>query len=206
VYDRAESAAPAAEQGFPAGSAKARLVEALSSDDAAVRDRAARALGSSRDELALEPLLAAAERHPGEQALVWALAQFHDARLVAPLVAGLEATGETTRWLAASKLGDLGDRTAVAPLLRALERDGAPPVREQAARSLGLLGDPAALEPLIAALGDRGAHVREEAAGALGQLGDPRAHEHLKGALRDKHVAVRRAAAAALNRLDQPGP
>jgi HEAT repeat protein len=170
-----------------------------------------RALGELGDPAALDALLAAATLAPGSGDLVWALTQFRDARVVGPLVPALHATNETVRWLAASKLGDLGNASAdganplgaaLEPLLTVLRTDSAPAVREQAARALGFTEDQTAVQSLIDAVrGDARPQVREAAAAALGQLRAYRAAEALGQAQLDRHAAVRRAAEAALRRL-----
>ena len=148
------------------------LLRGLQDPDPAVRDRAARALGDRRDRRAVPALAEAVRCGRGGRGAVWALTQFGaDARLAAPLVAALGDRDATARALAAGKLSELGDRSAVPALIAAL-RDPDDHVREEAARALGLLGDPVALDALLRALGrDRGAHVREEAALAVGALG-----------------------------------
>jgi HEAT repeat protein len=183
------------------------LVRALRAADDDVRDRAARALGDLRDPHAIPALAEAVLRDgfPGRGA-VWALTQFDDERLVAPLVAALSHPDATARALAAGKLAELGDPEAVPALVRVLRGDGDEHVREEAARALGRLGEVAALEPLVAALRDPGDHVREEAAAALGALGDLRADAALRGAVDDRHVMVRRAATEALSRLGDGAP
>ena len=177
------------------------LARALHHPDGAVRDRAARALGDRRDPNAIPALVAAVRDGRGGRGAVWALTQFHDPRLVAPLAGALADGDATARALAAGKLADLCDRAAVPALVAALE-DSEAHVREEVTRALGRLGDPAALEPLLHALrADPGDHVREAAATAVGTLGgaDPRAVHALRAACDDRHVMVRRAAAEALD-------
>jgi epoxyqueuosine reductase len=75
---------------------------------------------------------------------------------------------------AAVALGNSGDQRAVAPLVRALERDARPLVRAHAAWGLGRLGGAAARSALTAAqVSDSDPEVREEAALALVALGQP---------------------------------
>ena len=182
------------------------LARDLEDRDPAMRDRAARALGDLRDARAIPALIAALADGRVGRGAVWALTQFTDPRLVAPLVGALSLPDATARALAAGKLAELGDRAAVRGLIATLA-DEDEHVREEAARALGRLGDPAALEPLLGALrDDRGDHVREEAAGALGALGadDERCVEALRAAQEDRHVMVRRAAAEALAALGRP--
>jgi HEAT repeat protein len=179
------------------------LARALHDRDGAVCDRAARALGELLHADAIPALVAAVQKGRGGRGAVWALTQFDDPRLVAPLVGALSDRDATARALAAGKLAELGDRSAVPALVRALG-DPEAHVREEVARALGRLGDPTALEPLLDALrSDRGDHVREEAATAVGTLAgtDPRAVDALRAALDDRHVMVRRAAAEALDAL-----
>jgi HEAT repeat protein len=95
---------------------------------------------------------------------------------------------------AAEALGDIGDKRAVEPLIKALS-DGGQEVRESAARALGEIGDKRAVKPLIKALEDEDYSVRAIAAGALGNIGDKRAVEPLIKALKDKDFNVRYKAA-----------
>lgn len=177
-------------------------MRALEDPDASVADHAARALGDLRDGTTIGPLAEAVETRRNAGA-VWALTQFDDPRLVAPLIAALRHPDATARALSAGKLAELAAAEAVPALLDVLRGDRDAHVREEAARALGLLGEPAAVEALMTALRrDRGAHVREEAAAALGRLGDVRAVKSLHRARSDRHVMVRRAAEVALRRLD----
>ena len=106
---------------------------------------------------------------------------------------------------AAVALGQIGDASAVAPLMSAL-KSPAVDVRKSAAEALGQIGDRGAAEPLIAALKDASWSVRRAAADALGQIRDPSAIEGLRAALEDHDSNVRRAATDALGALGwQPG-
>jgi HEAT repeat protein len=190
----------------PAAPGVESLARALHDPDGAVRDRAARALGDRRDPDAIPALVEAVREGRGGRGAVWALTQFDDPRLVAPLTDALSDPDATARALAAGKLAELGDRGAVPSLVAALG-DSEAHVREEVARALGRLGDTAALEPLLDALrSDRGDHVREEAATALGTIGvgDACAVDALVAALDDRHVMVQRAAAEALVALRAP--
>jgi len=139
---------------------------------------------------------------------------------------------ERTR--SAEALGEIGDRTAVQPLIDALsdkstdvqyvaakslgiladERAVEPLllklksdekwVRRGAAHSLGLIGDRRAVDPLIGLLTDTRHDVRAQAAWSLGRLGDVRALEPLKLLLQDPRDDVRREAAAAIEHLQKP--
>lgn len=129
-----------------------------------------------------------------------------------------------------NKLAELGDRSAVKPLIALLDNDNKrvryaatvvlgrlgdqravqplinqlldpePYLRRTAAWALGVLGDGSAVLPLIALLDDGHGDVRHDAAEALGNLGDPRAIEPLRTLSRDKDW-VRQAAAQALENI-----
>jgi len=97
-------------------------------------------------------------------------------------------------------LGELGDKSAVKPLINALS-DSDSSVRSVATRALGELGDKSAVKPLINALSDSDSSVRSVATRALGELGDKSAVEPLIDALADSEVHVRGNAARALEKL-----
>jgi HEAT repeat protein len=74
-------------------------------------------------------------------------------------------------------LGELGNPTAVDPLLALLEDKTRSNLHSHVARALGKLGDVRAIQPLIKELDSQG--MLAEAAEALGELGDRRAIEPL---------------------------
>ncbi len=76
--------------------------------------------------------------------------------------------------MAAAKLGKMGDRMAVPPLIENL-RTRTAIIRASCARALGELGDPAAIPVLIEALRDQDQSVSYTAADALGQIGSNKA-------------------------------
>ena len=99
-------------------------------------------------------------------------------------------------------LGELGDKSAVKPLINALS-DSDSSVRSVATRALGELGDKSAVEPLIDALADSEVHVRGNAARALEKLGATK-EQLLEGylkALSNSDVKVRGNAARTLGEL-----
>lgn len=118
------------------------LRQALGHADAAIRARAADALATLADGLAIAPLrrLLATDRddHVREEAAV-ALARLHA-------------------------------RDATDDLIAALRRDRCEHVRETAATALGTLGEPRAVPALEHATSDRFARVRDAAAEALERL------------------------------------
>jgi len=97
-------------------------------------------------------------------------------------------------------LGNIGDKSAVKPLVKAMKDEYAD-VRVYAAEALGKIKDPAAVQCLIKALDDRIGDVKAEAAKALGKIGNKKAIPHLKKLLKDSDESVKKAAKWALDRL-----
>ncbi|KAF3884893.1 MULTISPECIES: HEAT repeat domain-containing protein [Nostocales] len=106
--------------------------------------------------------------------------------------------------LAAQKLGELGDRRAVEPLLQAL-KDRSSEVRAKAIEALVKLGANQAVDPLIACLQDSDFFVRVKAAWGLAELGDVKAIEPLIEALRQENQSTACSAiATALGKFADP--
>jgi HEAT repeat protein len=130
-----------------------------------------------------------------------------------PLIEALDDKYWNVKQAAAKALGDLGDKRAIRPLVRALGEDQFAFTRLAAASALSKLGekkwesiikgdgedykrlgnsgDSRALEPLVKALKDKDHNVRIKAAKALGNLGCKRAIDHLHAAFEnntDKNV------------------
>lgn len=104
---------------------------------------------------------------------------------------------------AAKLLGELGDPSAVEPLIKALG-DYMGDVRKAAAEALGRLKDPRAEQPLLRAFGDGREDVRFFAAKALGELKGPRAVELFITILEDGNENARAAAVRALGECKDP--
>jgi HEAT repeat protein len=129
--------------------------------------------------------------------------------------------GAVVRRRAAEALGQIGDRCAVRPLCRVLNRrrqiwtaespsawDRADNalfetqdqeevlLRMQVVTALGATGDLRAVRPLCRALEDEHPGVVEQAITALGAIGDPRAVEPLCGLVLDGNRALRETATA----------
>lgn len=180
------------------------LLALLKDSNAAVRMRAAEALGETADRRAVEPLVQALRDH---DALVrieaaWALGKIKDPRAIEPLLTAWK-NDPNLRWRAGGALGRIG-APAVEPLI-ALLRDGNPDVRSRAAEELAETGDPQAVEPLLSALRDGNGNVRMSAAMALGETPDPRAAQVLTDALESKNLEVTAGAHAFFIRRGQRG-
>jgi HEAT repeat protein len=93
--------------------------------------------------------------------------------------------GSSMRYLAAGRLSEIGDLSAVPGLIQALQ-DCDFIVRMWAVHALGDMGDLRAIEPLIQRLEDEASCVRSAAAKALGRLGDRRAVRPLIRLLADE--------------------
>jgi len=117
------------------------------------------------------------------------------------IIKALEDKHDDVRWKAAKKLGEMGDKGAAEPLIKALEDEDVFFVKGRIALALGRIGDKRAVESLIRTLKHEDEDVRGKAALALGRIGDKRAVEPLIKALKDKHEYVRWRAAWALGRI-----
>lgn len=183
------------------GQATQPLLDALADHNLAVQRAAIDALGrlGQHDPQILQSLISAlvdsrwevrtgareALRQAGELATDALLAALSDERFL-------------VRQRAAELLGQIGDRRAVAPLIKTTSDQHAEVCRA-AAEALGRLGDAQATPTLAALLqeaDDEG--VRERAAEALGRLADPRAVPALVQALGISAEQVRTKAAEAL--------
>jgi hypothetical protein len=108
------------------------------------------------------------------------------------------------RPFAAQRLGELGDPSAVAPLLRLLDaHDWA--TRGTAAEALGRIGDPRATERLVEiARGDPDPFPRSRAVVALGLLGDASVAPALRPLLGDESERIRLLVVTSLAQLGDP--
>jgi HEAT repeat protein len=124
-------------------------------------------------------------------------------RATLDLCAALNDPAFIVRMSAASALGQLGDRAAVAPLIAMLDNRNQS-LRDAAANSLGRLRDPRAVEPLIAALEDENREMAATAAQALGSIGDERAAAPLLRMYHSASDELRATLVGALANLDTP--
>lgn len=166
------------------------------------RVAAARALGTSKDPLALETLL----RGLGstDEKLTEAILGSLKALGAAPVLAKrltAAASVESLKVQACVGLRHLKDPASV-PALAAALRDDSALVRREAALALTVLGPAGAEEELIAALGDTDGDVRYGAADALGRGRSPKARKAIDQQLaRETNPTVRFALEGASQRL-----
>jgi HEAT repeat protein len=172
-----------------------RLRDALGSDSAAVRRRAAEFLGEvseEEDQATVDALLRAATKDDDDEvraAAVDALDELGQAALE-QLLSELTGTGGSeAAWVTAQKFA------------RALKADR-PELRMAAANALGRLDDPSSVQHLVGALDDEDPRVRLRACQACGTFADPRSVPALTTRLtEDGDPRVRRAAANALGNV-----
>lgn len=172
-----------------------RLRDALGSDSAAVRRRAAEFLGEvseEEDQATVDALLRAATKDDDGEvraAAVDALDELGQAALE-QLLSELTGTGGSeAAWVTAQKFA------------RALKADR-PELRMAAANALGRLDDPSSVQHLVGALDDEDPRVRLRACQACGTFADPRSVPALTTRLtEDGDPRVRRAAANALGNV-----
>jgi len=171
-----------------------RLRDALGSDSAAVRRRAAEFLGEIGDadnQATVDGLLRAATRDDDAAvrgAAVDALDELGQAALEQLLQELTGTSGSEAEWVTARKFA------------RALKADR-PELRMAAANALGRLDDASGLQHLVEALDDEDSRVRLRACQACGTFADPRSVPALTERLDDDDPRVRRAAANALGNV-----
>ena len=206
-----------------------RLRDAMGSDSAAVRRRAAEFLGEVGDgteQATVDVLLrAATDDEDGEVrgAAVDALDALGDGALEQLLSELTGTTGSEAEWVTARKfaralradrpelrmaaanaLGRLDDASGLSHLVDALDDDD-PRVRLRAAQACGTFADPRAVPGLTARLDDE-PRVRRAAANALGSIGTDQALAALLDLLDEPDESLRRIAAGALGKANNPEP
>ncbi|OYR55638.1 HEAT repeat domain-containing protein [Halorubrum halodurans] len=206
-----------------------RLRDALGSDSAAVRKRAAEFLGELADEddqATIDGLLRAATvdgdagvraaavdalDEVGQEALEQLLSELtggseSEAEWVTArkFARALEADRAELRIAAANALARLDEPSALPAVVGALS-DPDPRVRLRACHACGTFGDSRAVPGLIDRLDDD-PRVRRAAANALGAVGTDRALEPLIDLLEDPDESLRRIAAGALGNASSPKP
>ena len=164
------------------------LIEALGRDDAGIRRRAESSLLAC-DHHAVPSLVRARDAESEIQRILF---QLRD-RLIGTLSSG----DRVLRRAAATALGDIGDREAVAALLSSLREDEDSSVRLRAATSLSRMGDQTGIEYLFAALGSTNSGDRLNAIRAVVDAG-PAVERELRRLLGEGTELERAAAACAL--------
>ncbi|MUW15369.1 HEAT repeat domain-containing protein [Halorubrum sp. CBA1125] len=206
-----------------------RLRDAIGSDSAAVRKRAAEFLGEvgdADDQATVDVLLRAATSDAdaqvrgaavdaldelGESALEQLLSELtgtnrSDAEWVTArkFARALRADRPEFRMAAANALGRLDDTTGLPHLVEALS-DEDPRVRLRACQACGTFADARAVPGLKERFDDE-PRVRRAAANALGNIGTDRALAPLLDLLDDPDESLRRIAAGALGKANNPEP
>lgn len=157
------------------------LIADLGDADNKTREAAAEGLRKNPDPRAYEALIAALD-DPYDMVrrfAAGALGKLGDARAVPRLVEQAKTHEDSgSRSTATAALGDIGDPSALEPLIGLLSDSNAT-VRACAADSLGKLGDGRAVAPLLACLRDSQYGVRGRSIEALGAIGDSAAVEPL---------------------------
>jgi HEAT repeat protein len=125
------------------------------------------------------------------------------ARDVRGLIRLLSHDDPDIQYEAAEALGNIGDVSAVGPLISALKTGEISGVRWKAAEALAMIGPPS-VDPLIDVLQYPDVDVRWKAAIALGEIGDPRAIGPLIRCLSDKDRFVIGRSALALGMIGKP--
>jgi HEAT repeat protein len=125
---------------------------------------------------------------------------------IAAEIAKLKDDDWKVREAAAKRLEEIGDATAVEPLIAVLD-DTWWYVQMEAAEALGNSKDRRAVKPLIGLFGHNERHVRAAAAVSLGKIGDASAVPDLIELLQDRDGVVRAVTARALRTItgDDPG-
>jgi len=174
----------------------------IKSDDESIQLCAGMSLARLGDARGVGPLVETIRKQPGtgeaahyEKALVKL-----GPAAVEPLVAAMGDADMQIRMMAATTLGEIGDRRAVEPLIaRLLKKDEQWWARLRVAGALGALGDARAVAPLIQAWKFRDG-IERAAQDALWMIGTP-AVVPLCEALKDPDPAIGDLAAAPLMRI-----
>ncbi len=164
------------------------LIQALKDEDSQVRGNAILALGEIGDRRAVEPLIQAIKDEDEyiRQKAAEVLYKLQDERAVKNLVeyfiSALNNYDKSVRRRAADYLGEMGDPTAIEPLIQVLG-DSDFYVRQSASKALGKMPVESAVEPLINTLGNEKVSIRvsaQELLKGIGELAVPRLLEALK--------------------------
>lgn len=181
------------------------LIAVMQDKTSRSRDLAIEALGTIRDQRAVEPLIAAAceTAMPGTGLLgmIFASLEKIGPPSVDPLIALLSTKDERMQLFTIGTLGRLKDKRSAEPLLRMLKEGGLAP-KTAVVTALGLIGDRRAVEPIIDLLGSQYHDVRFKSAEALGELRDRKALPHLLTTEQDTSEDIRKAAKKAIQQIN----
>jgi len=197
------------------------LILALKDENSTTREMAARTLGEIGSERAVEPLIVLlGDLYPSvQEASVKALVRTGKPS-IEPLIKELNNKSSTVRKNAITALGDIGNSSAVKPLIpllideisevrikakeviRKFDKNAVifliaslenekPSIREISAEILGEIKDPACVEPLILKLKDKEQSVREKSLKAIINTGEASV-EILTEHLQDKDNEIRK--------------
>ncbi len=192
---------------FPAAKAEELLLTALvSSTDASVKAKAARALGnypSARNWAELAPLLKADEEDV-RLAAIESLKKFNAAKLVDEAMPLLLTGGSREREVLLKTMADYGSVEQVAPIVSLCETETSPTVLQAALRVLIRLGLPtqSSAKKLRHLASHPSPRVRANLAELFGRPGLPSTFEIFEELCRDSHRGVRRAVSRALARVE----
>ncbi|MCA8988445.1 MAG: HEAT repeat domain-containing protein, partial [Planctomycetaceae bacterium] len=179
------------------------LISYLDDARASVREAAARAAGSTRQQCVFEHLAKRMSHDSVDMraAVIHGLGLLGDKRAVEPLLAlGSEDPQLSLR--VAEAISSLGE-SALPDLISAAEAND-PAMVLIAIMALARLQDPRALEVLALRTSHQSATIRAHAIEAMGKINDSKALRYLVGGLKDSQSAVRINAAVALKRLADP--
>jgi HEAT repeat protein len=181
------------------------LIEALNDKRGNVYPYAAEALGKLGGEKAIEALIQVMQDNIFACESAAEALSIIGTPAVEPLIGLLKNKDWVVRKDAAMALGEIGDKRAIDPLIRALadkKKDMASePVSAEAAEALGKIGDKRAVEPLIKTLEQKTGTARAAAASVLGRFGDNKAVPPLIATLKSKYYKAKIEAATALGEL-----
>jgi HEAT repeat protein len=188
------------------------LIAALQSPDEFVQAAAAESLGRIKDPRAIEPLIAAVvSPNPSlDLAAGDALGQFKDQRVVEHMIAILNderihslPIGGYIQSAAIFALGEVGDPSAIEPLLQTMKREAQSSLVEDCAKALGKMGSPG-VEALIPLVNDQNQGIRWSAYRALARTKSPQAIDAMLAGLRTYDFIVVPIAADFLVTSDDP--
>jgi HEAT repeat protein len=183
-----------------------RVLDAMASDDACVREMSVRLVGHQDESRVAAPLISKLSSPDASVRVVAALGLgLVDAqRAVDPLIGTLRDATAEVRANSAWALGRIENGRALAPLT-GMFRDGSPLVREAAVAAVGRFESTSAVAALLRVLQeDQVASVRRVAAWALGHLESRESAQALASVLaRDGDPRVREMTAWALGQIEQ---